>query len=175
MCTNKAWLPSGALTLSLVPCYFVPSRAVWCIWCCCVLQPTQTILLLPERFLLHEKTLTAHVAAVPWLQVDARLGPGLEGLQQLLQESGPNTFDFAFIDADKGGYQAYFDLCLQLVRPGGCIAVDNVLFYGRVVDPSRDDKATVTIRKFNEALAADDRVEFSIVPIGDGVALCRKK
>jgi predicted O-methyltransferase YrrM len=107
--------------------------------------------------------------------VDARLGPGLEGLQQLLQESGPNSFDFAFIDADKGGYQAYFDLCLQLVRPGGCIAVDNVLFYGRVVDPARDDKATVAIRKFNEALAVDDRVDFSIVPIGDGVALCRKR
>lgn len=108
-------------------------------------------------------------------QVDARLGPGLEGLQQLLQETGPSAFDFAFIDADKGGYQAYFDLCLQLVRPGGCIAVDNVLFYGRVVDPSRDDKATVAIRRFNTALAADDRVDFSIVPIGDGVALCRKR
>jgi len=106
--------------------------------------------------------------------VDARLGPGLQGLQQLLKESGPDTFDFAFIDADKGGYQAYFDLCLQLVRPGGCIAVDNVLFYGRVVDPDRDDKATVAIRKFNEQLAADGRVEYSIVPIGDGVTLCRK-
>lgn len=107
-------------------------------------------------------------------QVDARLGPGLDTLQQLLQERGPNSFDFAFIDADKGGYPAYFELCLQLVRAGGCIAVDNVLFYGRVVDPARDDKATVAIRKFNEALAADDRVEYSIVPIGDGVALCRK-
>jgi O-methyltransferase len=108
------------------------------------------------------------------MQIVARLGLGLEGLQQLLQEKGPDNFDFAFIDADKGGYQAYFDLCLQLVRPGGCIAVDNMLFYGRVVDPSRDDKATVAIRKFNEALAADPRVEFSVVPIGDGVALCRK-
>lgn len=107
--------------------------------------------------------------------MDARLCPGLEGLQQLLQESGPDSFDFAFIDADKGGYLAYFDLCLQLVRPGGCIAVDNVLFYGRVVDPARDDKATVAIRKFNEALAVDDRVDYSIVAIGDGVALCRKR
>jgi predicted O-methyltransferase YrrM len=108
------------------------------------------------------------------VQIDARVGPGREGLQQLLQERGTDTFDFAFIDADKGGYQAYFELCLQLVRPGGCIAVDNVLFYGRVVDPTRNDKATGAIRNFNASLATDPRVDFSVVPIGDGVALCRK-
>lgn len=99
----------------------------------------------------------------------------MDTLQQLLQEQGPDSFDFAFIDADKGGYQAYYELCLQLVRPGGCIAVDNVLFYGRVIDLTRDDRATVAIRKFNAALAQDDRVEYSMVPIGDGVTLCRKR
>jgi predicted O-methyltransferase YrrM len=108
-------------------------------------------------------------------KVDGRLGPALEGLQQLLQQEGEGQFDFAFIDADKRGYQAYFELCLQLVRAGGCIAVDNVLFYGKVADEAATDKATLALRKFNADLMADERVAFSIVPIGDGMALCRKR
>jgi predicted O-methyltransferase YrrM len=108
-------------------------------------------------------------------KVDSRLGPALEGLQQLLQQEGEGRFDFAFIDADKRGYQAYFELCLKLVRPGGCIAVDNVLFYGKVADEEVTDKATLALRKFNADLVADERVAFSIVPIGDGMALCRKR
>lgn len=108
-------------------------------------------------------------------KVDGRLGPALEGLQQLLQDEGESCFDFAFIDADKRGYQAYFELCLRLVRPGGCIAVDNVLFYGKVADEAANDKATLALRKFNADLMADERVAFSIVPIGDGMALCRKQ
>lgn len=108
-------------------------------------------------------------------KVDGRLGPALEGLQQLLQQEGPGSFDFAFIDADKRGYQAYFELCLQLVKPGGCIAVDNVLFYGKVADAAVNDKATLALRQFNKDLMADERVSFSIVPIGDGMALCRKQ
>lgn len=108
-------------------------------------------------------------------KVDARLGPALDGLQQLLQEHGANSFDFAFIDADKRAYQAYFELCLQLVRPGGLIAVDNVLFYGKVADQAAADKATLALKKFNDDLLADARVSFSIVPIGDGMALCRKR
>jgi predicted O-methyltransferase YrrM len=108
-------------------------------------------------------------------KVDSRLGPALEGLQQLLQQEGEGCYDFAFIDADKRGYQAYFELCLKLVRPGGCIAVDNVLFYGKVADESATDKATLALRKFNADLMADERVAFSIVLIGDGMALCRKR
>eukprot|EP00775_Hariotina_reticulata_P001289 gene1289-1630_t len=102
------------------------------------------------------------------------LGPAISGLQQLLDQEGSESFDMAFIDADKRGYQAYFELCLQLVRPGGLIAVDNVLFYGKVADPAADDKATLSLRAFNDSLLVDQRVSFSIVPIGDGMALCRK-
>jgi predicted O-methyltransferase YrrM len=104
------------------------------------------------------------------------VGPGADSLRQLLADPshGPGSLDFAFIDADKGGYATYFELCLQLVRPGGCIAVDNVLFYGRVADPARTDKATAAVRAFNAALAAREGVAYCIVPIGDGVALCRK-
>ena len=108
-------------------------------------------------------------------KVDARLGPAVDGLQELLQQEGENSFDMAFIDADKRGYLTYFDLCLQLVRPGGLIAVDNVLFYGKVADPGAQDKATMALKEFNDALMADERVTFSIVPIGDGMALCRKR
>eukprot|EP00878_Enallax_costatus_P038086 GHUV01043237.1.p1 GENE.GHUV01043237.1~~GHUV01043237.1.p1 ORF type:complete len:214 (+),score=24.61 GHUV01043237.1:466-1107(+) len=108
-------------------------------------------------------------------KVDGRLGPAVDGLQELVQQEGEHSFDMAFVDADKRGYQAYFDLCLRLVRPGGLIAVDNVLFYGKVADPGAQDKATMALKKFNDALMVDERVTFSIVPIGDGMALCRKR
>lgn len=71
--------------------------------------------------------------------------------------------------------QRYYELCLQLVRPGGVVAVDNVLWYGKVSDPEVQDKATQAIRAINDKMAADERVHFSIVPIGDGLALCVKK
>eukprot|EP00879_Flechtneria_rotunda_P028167 GHRR01030249.1.p1 GENE.GHRR01030249.1~~GHRR01030249.1.p1 ORF type:complete len:181 (+),score=58.33 GHRR01030249.1:444-986(+) len=108
-------------------------------------------------------------------KVDSRLGPALERLQELLNEQGKSSFDMAFIDADKRCYQSYFELCLKLVRPGGLIAVDNVLFYGKVADPAVQDKATVALKEFNQRLLADARVSYSIVPIGDGMALCRKR
>lgn len=122
-------------------------------------------------FLLHrywEKAGVAH-------KVDGRLGPAEDGLRELLQQEGENSFEMAFIDADKRSYQSYFDHCLRLVRPGGLIAVDNVLFYGKVADPEAQDKATKALKRFNSQLMTDERVTYSIVPIGDGMALCRKR
>ncbi|KIZ03452.1 caffeoyl-CoA O-methyltransferase [Monoraphidium neglectum] len=109
------------------------------------------------------------------MDIDARLAPAEDSLRQLLADEGPGGYDFAFIDADKRAYGKYFELCLQLVRQGGLIAVDNVLWYGKVADSQVDDKATVALREFNAAVLADPRVTLSIVPVGDGMALCRKR
>lgn len=109
------------------------------------------------------------------LKIDARLGPAADTLQQLLVNGQANTFDFAFIDADKRATDSYYETMLQLVRPGGVILVDNVLFRGRVADPQDTDKKVVALREFNAKLLADDRITLSIVPIGDGMALCRRK
>lgn len=78
-------------------------------------------------------------------------------------------------DADKRGYRDYYETLLKLVRPGGLIALDNVLWYGKVADEQVTDKATVHLRELNAFLMTDSRIDFSIVPIGDGVALCRVK
>jgi predicted O-methyltransferase YrrM len=107
------------------------------------------------------------------VQVTGILGPAEEGLQELLDQGKAGNFQLAFIDANKRAYQQYFDLCLKLVRPGGLIVVDNVLFYGKVADPEVQDKITVAIRQFNDALIKDERVSVSIIPVGDGMALCR--
>lgn len=104
-----------------------------------------------------------------------KVAPALDSLQQLLDSGQAGRFDLAFIDANKRDYPRYYELCLQLVRPGGLIAVDNVLFYGKPADASITDKATVAIRDFNAALLRDERISLSIVPIGDGMALCRKR
>jgi len=106
-------------------------------------------------------------------RVELRLGPALETLDQLLTEGGAGRFDFAFIDADKPNYDGYVERALYLVRPGGMIAIDNVLWSGRVADPSDNVESTVAIRELNEKLAADERVEVAMVPIGDGLTLLR--
>jgi caffeoyl-CoA O-methyltransferase len=106
-------------------------------------------------------------------RVELRLGPALETLDQLLAEGGSGRFDFAFIDADKPNYDGYVERGLRLVRPGGLIAIDNVLWSGRVADRSVDDESTVAIRELNEKLASDERVEIAMVPIGDGLTLLR--
>ncbi|MCI5063356.1 MAG: hypothetical protein MRY71_10445, partial [Algiphilus sp.] len=92
-----------------------------------------------------------------------------------LSEGQAGGFDFAFIDADKSGYEGYYEQCLQLLRDGGLLAVDNTLWDGRVVDPASADAATNAIRAFNEKLYADTRVDISMVPIGDGLSLARKR
>jgi caffeoyl-CoA O-methyltransferase len=107
-------------------------------------------------------------------RIELHLRPALDTLGELLATDRAGQFDFAFIDADKQNYGAYFDACLQLLRPGGVIAVDNVLWGGRVIDAAANDSTTVAIRQFNEKIRCDDRVAISLVPIGDGLTLARK-
>ncbi|MBI1394701.1 MAG: SAM-dependent methyltransferase [Betaproteobacteria bacterium] len=104
-----------------------------------------------------------------------RIAPAARTLDELLQANQAATYDFAFIDADKGGYLDYYERCLQLVRPGGLIAIDNTLWNGRPADASAADPETVAIRAFNRHVRADPRVEIALVPIGDGLTLARKK
>jgi len=108
-------------------------------------------------------------------KIELRLGPALDTLDQLLTEGCAGDVDFAFIDADKENYAAYYERCLALVRVGGLIAVDNTLWSGKVVDPAETDADTGAIRAFNRRLADDDRVSLSLVPIGDGLTLARKR
>jgi predicted O-methyltransferase YrrM len=108
-------------------------------------------------------------------KIDLRIAPALETLDGLIQQGHTNSFDLAFIDADKGNYPNYYERCLQLVRPGGVVAVDNVLWYGRVADPQVTDHRTTIIRQLNQQIYEDDRVEMSLLPIGDGLTLARKK
>jgi predicted O-methyltransferase YrrM len=107
-------------------------------------------------------------------KIDLRIAPATETLEALIQSGQAETFDFAFIDADKGNYGNYYDLSFQLVRPGGLIVIDNVLWSGRVADAQSSDKIVQTMRHFNEKVASDDRVQVSILPIGDGLTLARK-
>jgi predicted O-methyltransferase YrrM len=103
-------------------------------------------------------------------KIDLRLAPALETLKNL---KGP--FDFAFIDADKGNYANYYEACLQLVRRGGIIAIDNTLWSGWVADAKRRDSDTRALRAFNDKLHRDERVVLSMLPLGDGVTLVVKK
>jgi predicted O-methyltransferase YrrM len=108
-------------------------------------------------------------------KVDLRLAPAMETLDSLLAEGLAGSFDFAFIDADKENYTGYYERCLELLRPGGVIAVDNVLWSGRVADPRDRDDHTVAIREFNAKLLTDDRVLLSMIPIADGLTLALKR
>lgn len=108
-------------------------------------------------------------------RIELRLGPGLDTLAELSREGRDGTFDFAFIDADKEGYVDYYEKCLHLVRKGGVIAFDNVLWDGRVADPEDHSQSTECIRKLNAHLTSDERVSLSLVPIGDGLTLARKR
>lgn len=108
-------------------------------------------------------------------KIDLHIAPAVETLDWLLAENQAETFDFAFIDADKGNYENYYDRAFQLVRPGGLIAIDNVLWSGRVADSNDQDKITNTLRAFNQKLANDDRVMVSLIPIADGLTLALKK
>jgi predicted O-methyltransferase YrrM len=107
-------------------------------------------------------------------KIDLRLAPAQETLQKLLETGHSETFDFAFIDADKSNYDHYYEQALQLVRPGGVIAIDNVLWSGRVADPTVQDNRTNRIRALNHKLHQDTRITLSLVPIGDGLTLALK-
>lgn len=108
-------------------------------------------------------------------KIELRLAPAAETLQTLLDQGQAGCFDFAFIDADKTGYDTYYELCLSLLRPGGVIALDNCLWGGSVADPAAQDEDTCAIRALNDKIATDSRVEASLVPVGDGVYLVSKR
>ncbi|MBM3268406.1 MAG: class I SAM-dependent methyltransferase [Candidatus Sericytochromatia bacterium] len=108
-------------------------------------------------------------------RVDLRVAPALETLDALLAAGEAGTFDMAFIDADKERYLAYYERALQLLRPGGLILVDNTLWSGAVADPSDTDESTAAIREFNSFVHADERVDVSLLPVGDGLTLALKR
>jgi len=108
-------------------------------------------------------------------RIDLRLGPATETLSRLLATEGPASQDLAFIDADKTGYDAYYEACLQLVRPGGIIAIDNVLWSGRVADPAVKDADTAALRALNLKIRDDKRVDAVVLTVGDGLTLARRK
>jgi caffeoyl-CoA O-methyltransferase len=108
-------------------------------------------------------------------QIDLRIAPALQTLDALIAAGESGRFDFAFIDADKSNYPAYYERCLVLVRKGGLVAVDNTLWSGAVADASKVDKDTVAIRAFNDAVHADQRVDLSLLAIGDGLTLALKR
>ena len=108
-------------------------------------------------------------------KIDLRLAPALETLDALLAEGRAGTFDFAFIDADKEGYDGYYERALELIRSGGLVALDNTLWEGKVVDPAVTDVDTEAIRAINAKLAGDERVTLSLLPVGDGLTLARKR
>lgn len=108
-------------------------------------------------------------------KIDLHLAPATETLSAAILAGESGQYDFAFIDADKANYQHYYEQCLQLIRPGGLIAVDNVLWNGAVIDQEKQDEDTRAIRKFNQSLKEDKRVDISLVTVADGLTLIRKK
>jgi predicted O-methyltransferase YrrM len=108
-------------------------------------------------------------------KIELRLAPALETLDKLIAEGQSNTFDFAFIDADKSNYDNYYEKALWLVKPGGLIAIDNVLWGGKVADSEIKDNRTQKIRAFNEKLHQDPRISLTLLPIADGLTLALKK
>ncbi len=107
--------------------------------------------------------------------IELRIGDAHESLASLLAEGRAESYDFAFIDADKTGYDNYYEACLKLLRPGGLLALDNMFHHGRIGRPDDWNEGTEAIDALNVKIKADDRVSFSLVPVGDGLSLCRKR
>ena len=108
-------------------------------------------------------------------RVDLRLAPALDTLDSLIDADEAGSFDFAFIDADKGNYRNYYERVLRLLRPGGLVVIDNTLWSGSVADPENQDSDTVAIRQLNAFIHQDTRVEMSLLPVADGLTLALKK
>jgi caffeoyl-CoA O-methyltransferase len=108
-------------------------------------------------------------------KIELHLGPALKTLDGLIADGAAGSFDFVFIDADKQGYDAYYERSLVLLRSGGVLAIDNVLWHGQVADPQATDPDTNAIRDLNAKVASDDRVIASMLPIGDGLTLALKR
>ncbi len=107
-------------------------------------------------------------------KVELRLGPALETLERMVSNGERGSFDFAFVDADKTGYRDYYERCLELLRPGGLVVFDNMLWEGKVADPRARDEDTQAIREMNELVSRDPRVASSLLQVGDGVLLAMK-
>jgi predicted O-methyltransferase YrrM len=108
-------------------------------------------------------------------RIEVRFGPALTSLDRLLDEGRAGSFDLIFIDADKKSYDDYYERSLNLVRPGGLILLDNVLWSGRVADPDNAERQTEALRALNAKLHADPRISLSLLPLGDGLTLARKR
>lgn len=108
-------------------------------------------------------------------KIDLRIGPAKDSLQALIDDGQLGVFDFMFIDADKDGYDGYFEQGLKLLRSGGLFAFDNVFWRGAVADPAKKNENTRALRALNEKLGKDERISMSMVPIGDGLTLARKR
>lgn len=108
-------------------------------------------------------------------RIDLRIGAAQDTLEGLLKGGATGGFDFAFVDADKESYLDYYEYCLELLRPGGLILFDNTLWNGSVADPADQDEDTRAIRALNDRLRGDERVSLSLIPIGDGLSLVRKR
>lgn len=107
--------------------------------------------------------------------IDLRLAPALETLDSLIADGETGTADFVFVDALKTEYRDYYERALHLLRPGGIIAIDNTLWDGKVADPGIEDAATSALRELNAFLHGDDRIDLSLLPLADGLTLCRKR
>jgi caffeoyl-CoA O-methyltransferase len=107
-------------------------------------------------------------------KIELVLAPALQTLDARLAAGETGGYDFAFIDADKVNYDGYYERCLRLVRPGGLIAVDNVLWSGRVATESKDEE-TLALQRFNDKLHGDERIDLALLPIGDGLTLARRR
>jgi predicted O-methyltransferase YrrM len=108
-------------------------------------------------------------------KIDLRVAPAAETLDQLLADGGEDAYDFAFVDADKTGYDGYYERLLRLVRPGGLIALDNMLWGGEVLDEDAEDADTRAIQALNTKLADDERITLCLLPLADGVTLARRR
>jgi caffeoyl-CoA O-methyltransferase len=108
-------------------------------------------------------------------KIDLRLAPATDTLMELIKDGQRNRFDFAFIDADKTNYDRYYELCLDLIKPGGVMVVDNVLWGGAVADDADQSVDTRAIRALNNKIHHDHRVSMSLIPIADGLTLIRKR
>ena len=108
-------------------------------------------------------------------KIELKLQPAVRTLEDLLAAGEAGRYDFAFVDADKPAYDTYYELLLQLLRPGGLMALDNTLWSGAVLDPDEREPNTVALRALNDKLHRDERIDLSLLPIGDGLTLARKR
>ena len=145
------------------------------LWMALALPPDGTLITCDIREEARALALPHWQAAGVADKIDLRIDPALDTLESLLTTGQANTFDFAFIDADKTNYPHYYKKCLKLLRPGGLIAIDNVLWSGAVADPEKTDPETVALRELNQTLHQDPRIELSILPIADGLTLALKQ